>query len=159
LNERYAWTPLCRIVLTLEGLTAAIGPAGDVLQVPMRITGGYATVSEKRLRVLSGTDFAAMYADEQLVHNGNFVLADPAGDVVVWYDGPSQAAAGAYDDLLDGRLPATSPTRLSVRTISTGPGWATLNRRPLIGVGLFDGAAGTLAFTLLSIAASPTANG
>jgi hypothetical protein len=99
-----------------------------------------------------------MYADEKLVHNGNFVITDPAGDIIVWYDGPSQAVEGAYDDLLDGRLPGTSPCRVSVRVVSTSPEWRVLYRRPLLGVGTFDGTAGTLEFTLLSVIESPTVN-
>lgn len=158
MREPYSCTPICKIVLMLEGLTAAIGPAGDNVYVPMRVTGGTLAGTGPTRRVLCGTDFAVMYADEKLVHNGNFVVADPAGDILVWYDGPSNAADGAYDDLLDGRLPGKSPCRLSVRTVSTGPEWRTLNRRPLLGVGAFNGTTGTLEFTLLSVTGFPTSN-
>ncbi len=158
MREPFSCTPICKIVLTLEGLTAAIGPAGDRLYVPLRITSGTVTGGGAANRVHSGTDFAVMYADEKLVHNGNFIIDDPAGDILVWYDGPTQAAEGAYDDLFDGRLPGKSPCRLSVRTISTSPEWRTLNRRPLLGVGSFDGTTGTLEFTLLSITKMSTDN-
>ena len=92
-----------------------------------------------------------MYADEKLVHDGSFAIADPAGDVLIWYDGASQAREGAYDAVLDGQLPGRAPCRLSVRSVSTAPEWRALNRRPLFGVGSFDGTAGTLEFTVLSI--------
>jgi len=157
-GEPYSCTPICKIVITLEALTAAIGPAGDALYVPMRIVGGSATGSGPERRVICGTDFAVMYADEKLVHDGSFVIIDPAGDILVWYDGPSQASEGAYDDLLEGQLPGRCPCRVSVRTISTGPEWRTLNRRPLLGVGSFDGVAGTLEFTLLSVIESAAGN-
>ncbi len=158
MREPYSCTPICKIVLTFEGVTAAIGPAGDNVYVPLRITGGMVSGPGPAKRIICGTDFAVMYADEKFVHNGNFVIADPAGDILVWYDGPSQAGEGAYDDLLDGQLPAKSACRLSVRTVSTGPEWRTLNRRPLLGVGTFDGATGTLEFTLLSVTESPGGN-
>jgi hypothetical protein len=158
LREPYSCTPICKIVIMLEGVTAAIGPAGDALYVPMRITGGTVTGDGSTKRVICGTDFAVMYADEKLVHNGNFVIADPAGDILVWYDGPSQAAEGAYDELLDGHLPGKIPCRLSVRSVATGPEWRALNRRPLLGMGSFDGADGTLEFTILSITETAPAN-
>jgi hypothetical protein len=151
LRDPYSCAPICHIVLTFEGLTPAIGPAGDNVYVPMRITGGTVTGLGSEKRVICGTDFAVMYGDEKLVHNGNVVIADPAGDILLWYDGPSQADEGAYDDLLEGRLPGKIPSRLSVRVISTGPAWRTLKRRPLLGVGSFDGALGTLEFTVLSV--------
>jgi hypothetical protein len=151
LREPYPCTPICKIAIALEGVTAAIGPAGDAVYVPMRITGGSVTGAGAAKRIICGTDFAVMYADEKLVHNGNFVIADPAGDILVWYDGPSQAAEGAYDNLLDGQLPGKSPCRLSVRSVATGPQWRTLNRKPLLGVGSFDGTTGTLDFTLISV--------
>ena len=124
----------------------------------MRIIGGSVTGLGSEKRVMCGTDFAAMYGDEKLVHNGNVVIADPAGDVLLWYDGPSQAEEGAYDDLLDGRLPGKIPSRLSVRVISTGPAWRTLKRRPLLGVGSFDGTSGTLEFTVLSVTETALGN-
>jgi hypothetical protein len=158
LRDSFSCVPICHVVLTLEALTAAIGPAGDNVYVPMRITGGTVTGVGPKKSIICGTDFALMFADEKLVHDGNFVIADPAGDVLIWYDGASQAAEGAYDDLLDGQLPGKIPCRLGVRSISTGPEWRSLNRRPLAGVGWFDGAAGTLEFTLISINDGPPGN-
>jgi hypothetical protein len=102
-------------------------------------------------RVVGGSDFALMYADEKLVHNGVFVATDPAGDVVVWYEGTSQAREGAYDALPDGQLPADVPTQVSVRTSSTSPEWKRLNRKPLLGVGSFDGTSGVLDVTVLFV--------
>jgi hypothetical protein len=148
----YSCTPICQVILNVEGVTAAIGPAGDNVYVPMRIVGGSVRGSGSPKEVICGTDFAVMFADEKLVHDGNFVVADPAGDILVWYDGSSQATEGAYDEILDGRLPGKIPTRLSVRSMSTGPDWKLLNRRPLLGVGSFDGRDGTLEFTVLSVA-------
>jgi hypothetical protein len=158
LRDPYSCAPICHIVLTFEGLTAAIGPAGDNVYVPMRITGGSVTGLGSEKRVICGTDFAVMYGDEKLVHNGNVVIADPAGDILLWYDGPSQAEEGAYDDLLDGRLPGKIRSRLSVRVISTGPTWRTLKRRPLLGVGSFDGTSGSLEFTVLSVTETAPSN-
>jgi hypothetical protein len=158
LRDPYSCTPVCHIVLRFEGLTSAIGPAGDSVFVPLRITGGSVTGLGSEMRVISGTDFAVMNGDEKLVHNGNVVIADPAGDVLLWYDGPSQAEEGAYDDLLDGQLPGKIPSRLSVRAVSTGPVWRALKRRPLLGVGSFDGTSGTLEFTVLSVTETALGN-
>jgi hypothetical protein len=158
LRDAYSCTPICHVVVNVEGLTAAIGPAGDNVYVPMRITGGSVTGSGADKVVMCGTDFALMYADEKLVHNGNLVVADPAGDILIWYDGSSQASQGAYDDILDGRLPGKIPSRLQVRSISSGPEWKSLNRVPLLGVGSFDGTLGTLEFTLLSVTESDGLN-
>ncbi len=158
LRDPYSCTPICHVVVTFEGLTSAIGPAGDSVYVPLLITGGSVTGLGSEKRVICGTDFAVMYGDEQLVHNGHVVIADPAGDVLLWYDGPSQAEEGAYDELLDGRLPGRLLSRLSVRAISTAPAWRTLKRRPLLGIGSFDGAAGTLEFTVLSVTVTARGN-
>jgi len=151
LLDTYSCTPICHVVVTLEGIAAAIGPAGDNVYVPMRITGGIVTGVGLAKTVAFGTDFAVMYADEKLVHNGNFIVSDPAGDILIWYDGPSQAREGAYDELLDGQLPPKIPCRFRLRSISTGPEWKLLNRQPLLGVGSFDGTAGTLEFVVLSV--------
>ena len=151
LRDPYSCRTVCYVVITLKGLTAAIGPAGDTVYIPMRITGGQIIGLGAQKTILSGSDFAAMYADEQFVHNGNFAAADPAGDIIFWYDGVSQAGEGAYDQVLDGQLPGKIPCRLSIRSISTNPDWKQLNRRPLLGVGSFDGTAGRLEFTLFSI--------
>ena len=156
--ELYSCTPICKIAIALEGSIAPVGPAGDALYVPLRITGGNVLGENTGGRILCGMDIAVMYADEKLMHNGRFVVADPAGDVLVWYDGPSQGAEGAYDDLLDGRLPVNIPSRLHVRIISTAPGWRPFNRRPLLGVGSFNGLARTLDFTVLMVSALPTRN-
>jgi hypothetical protein len=150
-REPYSCIPLCRVVVALQALAAAIGPAGDVLYVPLRVTGGV-VAGIGNAKAVAGTDFLSVYADEQIVHNGNLVITDPGGDVVMWYDGPSTAQEGAYDDILEGRFPKRSPCRLHVRSVSTNPEWRSLNRRPLLGVGAFDGTAGTLDFTLLTVA-------
>jgi hypothetical protein len=139
------------MVIVVEGLTAAIGPAGDAVYAPMRIAGGSMRGIGSEKSIVGGTDFAIMYADEKLVHNGNLVVADPAGDILIWYDGSSQADEGAYDELLEGRLPANIPCRLAIRAVSTNPAWRPLNRRPLLGIGSFDGNAGTLELTILSV--------
>jgi hypothetical protein len=157
-RDRYSCTPICHVVVYVEGLTAAIGPAGDSVYVPLRINGGSLTGCGADKEVLCGTDFALMYADERLVHNGNFVVADPGGDILMWYDGSSQAAEGAYDEILDGRLPGKIASCLSIRSMSAAPEWKRFNRRPLLGVGSFDGRAGTLEFTLLSITAGEGLN-
>jgi len=122
-----------------------------VLYVPLRIIGGGVTGLGPDKRVLYGSDFASMYADEKLVHDGNLVIGDPAGNALIWYDGTSQGQEGAYDELLEGGLPGPMPSRLNLHAVSTNPLWKVLNGKPLLGVGSFDGAAGTLEFTLLSI--------
>jgi hypothetical protein len=158
LTERYSCTPVCHILIVLEASTSAIGPAGDVLYLPLRITGGTLTGMGPEKRIICGTDFAEMYADEKLVHNGNLVVADPAGDILIWYDGTSQAREGAYDDLLEGKLPESATTRLSIRTISTNPAWRALNKKPLLGIGSFSATATTLELTLLSLTENEALN-
>jgi hypothetical protein len=158
LREPYSCTPVCRIVIALEPLTSAIGPAGDRLFVPLRITGGSIKGVGCEKRILGGDDFAVMYADEKLTHDGRFVAEDPVGDVLVWYTGASLAGEGAYDDLLDGQLPVAASTRLSVIFVSTGTLWRSLTRGPLFGVGSFDGVAGRLDVTVLTVTATDSRN-
>jgi hypothetical protein len=150
-SEPYNCTPICRIVLVLERFSVAIGPAGDVVYVPFRILGGTITGMGPDKPILGGTDFGAMYADEKFTHNGNFVVRDPAGDILIWYDGPSQGPEGTYDDVLDGNFVNKLTCRLAVRTVSVNAGWRSLNRRPLLGMGTFEGESGVLAFTVLSL--------
>ncbi len=151
LHEPYSCTPVCRIVIALTPLTAAIGPAGDTLHVPFRITGGAITGVGEEKPVRSGDDFVVVYADEKLMHKGRFVAADPSGDILVWYEGTTLAGEGAYDHVLEGQLPGVAPCRLSVTVVSTGPAWRSLTRRPLLGVGSFDGGAGRLNVVVLSV--------
>ena len=99
-----------------------------------------------------------MNADEHLVHNGTCVVADPQGNTILWYDGASQAEEGAYDDLIDGIFPAKLRSRLCVRIASTNPEWRSFNRRPLLGVGSFDGSSGKLEFVVLSLVEQGTLN-
>jgi len=140
---------MCRVAITFEAATLPIGPAGDVLFLPMRVTGGTVTGLGPARAVVYGTDFASVFADEKFVHNGNLVVSDPAGNVLLWFDGTSQAEEGAYDGVIEGTLPGPLPSRLSVRVVSTNPLWKSLNKLPLLGVGSFDGANRTLAFALL----------
>jgi hypothetical protein len=147
----YLCEPICRITIAIEPLTTAIGPAGDVLYVPFRITGGTVSGLEPETASVMGTDFASMYADEKLTHQGQFVVAHGAGDIMFSYTGTSQAPEGAYDDLLDGKLPGKIPCKLVVQTASTRREWRSLNRRPLIAVGTFDGDAGRLDVMLLAL--------
>jgi hypothetical protein len=151
LREPYSCTPVCRMVIALEPLTSPVGPAGDRLYVPLRITGGRVSGVGSDKKILSGVDFAIIYADEKLTHDGRFVVEDPAGDLLVWYTGTTLADEGAYDDVLDGQLPASAPCRLSIELISTALAWRTLVRRPLLGVGSFDGLTGRLEMTILSV--------
>jgi hypothetical protein len=143
--------PLCRITIAIEPLTTAIGPAGDMLYVPFRITGGTLSGLEPQASSITGTDFASMYADEKLTHNGQFVVAHPAGDIMFSYAGTSRASEGAYDDLLEGQFPGKIPCKLTVQTASTHREWRSRNREPLIAVGTFDGVAGRLDVMLLSM--------
>jgi Protein of unknown function (DUF3237) len=140
---------LCRIALVLRPLVPAIGPAGDVLHVPFAIVGGTVDGDGIAGTVIVGVDFTTVFADEKVLHDGRFVIADPNGDVVVRYEGTSQAHEGAYDDLIDGTLPGALPCRLSVQSESTHPAWRSRNRTPLVGTGTFDAAAGRFAFTVL----------
>lgn len=150
-SERYSCMPVCRITIDFESAGPCIGPAGDVLYVPLRIIGGAVTGLGVDKRVLYGSDFASMYADEKLVHDGKFVIGDSAGNALIWYDGTSRGQEGAYDELLEGTLPGAMPSRLNLHAVSTNPQWKILNGSPLLGVGSFDGSAGKLEFTLLSI--------
>jgi hypothetical protein len=147
----YSCTPVCRMVIALESLTSPIGPAGDRLYVPLRITGGSVIGVGSEKKILSGDDFAVMYADEKLMHKGRFAVEDPIGDILVWYTGATLAGNGAYDELLDGQPPGVAPCRLSVVFVSTGLPWRSLTRRPLLGVGSFDGVAGRLNVPVLSV--------
>jgi hypothetical protein len=158
LHEPYSCSPVCRIVIALEPLTSAIGPVGDNLYVPLRITGGAVRGVGEEKRVLSGGDFVVVYADEKLMHNGRFVAEDPDGNILVWYEGTTLAAEGAYDEVLEGQLPRISPCRLSVTFASTGPAWRSLTRRPLLGVGSFDGQAGRLNVVVLSVTENDARN-
>jgi hypothetical protein len=136
--------------MTFETTASAIGPAGDVLFVPMRIAGGTVTGPERRIAY--GTDVVSIFADERLVHNGNFVVSDPAGDLIVWFDGTSQGLEGAYDGSIDGTLPGSLRSHFSVRAVSANALWRSLNDDTLFGVGSFDGANRWLAFTVFSVA-------
>lgn len=147
----YLCEPICRITIAIEPLTTAVGPAGDVLYVPFRITGGTLNGLTPEAGAVTGTDFARMYADEKLTHHGQFVVAHAAGDIMFSYAGMSQAPQGAYDELLDGKLPGKMPCKLTVQTASTHREWRSWNRRPLIAVGTFDGDAGLLDVMLLSM--------
>ncbi len=124
----------------------------------MRIVDGFVSGIGADKKVVGGSDFAMMYADEKLLHEGVFVATDPTGDVVLWYDGTSQGQEGAYDGLLDGDVPSDMPTRVTVRTASTSPEWRRLNRKPLLGVGSFDGVSGILDVTVLSITENEAQN-
>jgi hypothetical protein len=143
--------PICRITIAIEPLTAVIGPAGDMLYVPFRITGGTLSGMEPETGSITGTDFAVMYADEKLTHHGQFVVAHPAGDIMFSYTGTSQAPEGAYDELLEGQFPGKIPCRLAVQTASTHRAWVSWNRQPLIAVGTFDGVAARLDIVLLTM--------
>ena len=129
-----------------------IGPAGDRVHVPLKIVGGgvYGVGGDKE--IVGGDDFTIAYADEKLVHDGRFVVGDPAGDVLVRYSGTTAVPEGTYDDLLDGRLPAGGQSRLSVEFDSVAPAWRALVRRPFVGAGSFDGTAGRLEVTILAVA-------
>jgi hypothetical protein len=149
LFERYACSPICRVTLVVRAMTAAIGPTGDDLYLPLRIDGGIVAGAGADLNVLGGSDFAVMHADEMLEHHGMLVAADPAGEVIFWYDGASRAPEGAYDDVIDGRLPDSVSCVLSVRIRSTNVRWRALNRLPLLGAGTFAGGSASLDFTVL----------
>jgi hypothetical protein len=151
LNERedVHFERLCRVSLILRPLVSVIGPAGDVLHLPFAIVGGIAEGTDVGGTIVAGVDFTAVYADEKILHDGRFVVSDPAGDVIVRYEGTSQAQEGAYDALLEGELPGPLPGRFSARAESTRPAWRRLNRVPLLGSGVFDATAATLTITLL----------
>lgn len=150
-RDPFTCTPVCRVRLRVEELARPIGPAGDAIFVPLRITGGRVVGLGSEKFVVGGADIAVMNADESFVHDGTCVVADPGGNMILWYDGASQAEEGAYDDLIDGTLPPKIRSRLCIRIASTNPEWRSFNRRPLIGVGSFDGNAGVLDFIILSL--------
>jgi len=149
--DEYLCEPICRITVAIEPLTTAIGPAGDMLYVPFRITGGTIGGLEPDTGSITGTDFAVMFADEKLTHNGQFVVTHPAGDIMFSYAGTSQAPEGAYDELLEGNVPGKIPCKLTVQTASMHREWRSLNRQPLIAIGTFDGIEGQLDIVLLSM--------
>jgi hypothetical protein len=139
--DDFLCAPICRISIAIEPLTTTIGPAGDILYLPFWISGGVLSGLDPEASAITGTDFACMYADEKLVHQGQFVVAHPDGDIMFSYAGTSQALQGAYDELLDGKLPQRIPCKLTVQTSSTHREWRLWNRQPLIAVGTFDGVA------------------
>jgi hypothetical protein len=149
--DAFVCARICRITIEIEPLTTDFGPAGDMLYVPFLIAGGMLSGLEPAARSITGTDFALMYADEKLTHHGHFVVAHAAGDIMFSYAGTSQAPEGAYDELLEGRLPGKIPCKLTVQTASTHREWRSRNRQPLIAVGTFDGIAGELDVVLLSM--------
>jgi hypothetical protein len=144
--------------LEIELLAYPIGPAGDTLYLPFRIVrGAFTGFAAEQLvlggekLVLGGNDFAAMQADEPLRHNGRFLVGDPAGDIVFTYEGTSDAPEGAYERILDGRMPGSMRSTLVVRATSHNDRWRPHQRRPLIGLGNLDARRGLLDFTLLSL--------
>ena len=92
-----------------------------------------------------------MHADERLCHNGRFLVGDPAGDIVFTYEGTSDAPEGAYERILDGRMPGSMRSARVVRAASHNGHWRQHQRRPLIGIGNLDARRGLLEFTLLSL--------
>jgi hypothetical protein len=150
-RDPYACTPMCRLLIRVEALARPIGPAGDVIYLPLRIAGGSVEGIGLEKRIVGGSDMAMMRPDEKLVHRGSCVVADPAGNIIFRYDGTSQAEEGAYDDLLDGVLPPKIRSRLSVRVTSTNPDWRTFDERPLIGAGFFDATGGVHDVLVLSL--------
>ena len=150
MNE-FISAPICRFSIAIQPLTTPIGPAGDVLYVPFRISGGTLSRLTPAASAITGTDFAMMYADGKLTHHGQFVVAHPGGDIMVSYAGTSQASEAAYDELLEGQYPGRIPCKLTVQTASTHREWRSWNRQPLIAVGTFDGVAGQLEIVLLSM--------
>jgi hypothetical protein len=150
-RDPFTCTPICRVTLRLEELARPIGPAGDAVFVPLRIAGGRVRGLGAEKNIVGGADIAVMNADEKLVHNGTCVVADPLGNIIVWYGGASTAQEGAYDDLIDGIFPPKIPSRLCVRIASTNPEWRSFNRKPLLGAGSFDRSAGRLEFVILSL--------
>jgi hypothetical protein len=151
-RDPFTCTPVCRVLLRIEELARPVGPAGDAIYVPLRITGGRVIGVGAEKDIVGGADIAVMNADESLVHNGTCVVSDPLGNTILWYDGASQAEEGAYDDLVDGTPPPKVRSRLCIRIASTNPEWRSFNRRPLLGVGFFDWSAGNLEFVILSLA-------
>jgi hypothetical protein len=128
-----------------------VGPAGDLLHLPLRITGGTVTRFGADNEVVCGTDFALMYADGRLAHDGRFAAGNGEDAVLFRYGGFSAAGIDAYDALLDGQVPARAPSELVVCTASTCAEWRLHNRRPLVGIGTIDLSAGELVFILRTL--------
>ena len=119
MRERYTCKPICRIVATFLWPAGVSGPAGDELHVPLQIADGRGAGLGADKQIIFGVDFATMRSDEKLLHKGSCVIADPPGNILVSYDGPSQGEEGAYDDALEERrgrcirLSCCHPTELS----------------------------------------------
>jgi hypothetical protein len=157
-HDPFTCTPVCRVQLRVEELSRPIGPAGDALYVPLRITGGRVIGLGIEKHIVGGADIAVMNADESLVHRGTFVVADSQGNTILWYGGASQAQEGAYDELIDGTFPPKIRSWLCVRVASTDPEWRSLNRKSLLGIGSFDGNAGLMEFMIFSLLEQGTLN-
>jgi hypothetical protein len=150
-RDPHTCTPICRVVIEIESLARPIGPAGDAIYMPLGVAGGRVEGIGSDKQIVGGADIAVAHADEKIAHQGMCVVADPAGNIIIWFEGTSQAEEGAYDDLLDGVYPPRIRSRLAVRIASTNPEWRSFDRRPLIGAGSFDANAGVLEFVILSL--------
>jgi len=151
LHEAARGETLGRITLSIEFIVQPIGPAGDLIHLPLRITGGTVTSFGADNNVVCGTDFVSMYADGRLAHDGRFAAGGGEGAVLFRYGGFSAAGVDAYDALLDGLAPPRSSSELVVCTASASAPWRFLNRRPLVGIGTMDLSAGAFEFILRTL--------
>lgn len=143
--------PLYRIVIECTMLSRPIGPAGDVLYVPFYFSGGNIQSGQSTNPVRGGGDFAAMHFDEKMIHEGRFLVQSENDAALFFYNGTSQGPDGTYDALLEGRMPATMTSALSVRCIAAAPQWRDLNRLHLPATGTVDIAAGILKMTVWNV--------
>lgn len=79
LRERYSCTPVCQMGIILEPVASAVGPAGDRLYLPFRVTGGSIVGVGNDKSILTGDDFTIMYADDKLLHDDGFVVGHSGG--------------------------------------------------------------------------------
>jgi hypothetical protein len=151
LQETFPCTSVCALRLDIELLVYPIGPAGDTLHLPFRVVRGAFTGLRNKKLVVSGNDFTTLRAGKCVCHSGRLLVGDPAGDIVFTYEGTSEAPEGAYDGILEGRMPGNMRSTLVVCATSHNEQWRPHQRRPLIGLGNLDARRGLFEFTVLSL--------
>jgi len=132
----YLCEPICRITIAIEPLTTTIGPAGDALYVPFRITGGTLGAGT-RDSFDRGNRFCIDVRRWKLTHHGQFVVAHEAGDIMFSYTGPAKRRKTHTTNCLT-EITRKNTVQADGADGIDASGMAPLNRQPLIAVGTFD---------------------